>query len=75
MEPLSAVFWVFGLIALAMSWILLLIESFKHDYTWGLTTILLPPLAYFYALFRWNRSREIILIAITGWVCIFLAWS
>ena len=74
MEPLSAVFWVFGLVLLVASWVLLLIESFKEDYSWGLATLFLPPLSYLYALFAVAKTREIIILALVGWVLIFLAF-
>ncbi|TQV72674.1 hypothetical protein FKG94_18470 [Exilibacterium tricleocarpae] len=73
MEPLSATFWVFGVILLAASWVLLLIESFKEDYAWGLSTLFLPPLSYLYALFVWEKTREAILLAVVGWVLVFLS--
>ncbi len=73
MEPLEATFWVFGWVLLAASWVVLLIQSFKEDYAWGLSTLFLPPLSYLYALFIWEKTREAIMLAVLGWVCIFLS--
>ncbi len=73
MEPLAAVFWVFGLVLLVASWILMLIQSFNEDYTWGLATIFLPPLSYLYGLFVWPKAKEAIGLAVIGWVFVFLA--
>ena len=50
MDPISVVFITFGVILIAAGWIQLLITSFKEDYTWGLTTLFLPPLSYIYSL-------------------------
>lgn len=73
MEPLSAVFMVFGMVLLAISWLLLLQLAFARDYSWGMFALLLPPLAYFYGLFRWDTAREPILMSVLGWVFIFIA--
>ena len=71
MEPLSAVFMTFGVILLIVSWIYLLILSFKDDFTWGLTTLFLPPLSYFYSLFAMKKAGESLVLAGIGIVLIF----
>ncbi len=73
MEPLSAVCLVIGVVLLVISWLLLLQVSFDSDYSWGLATLFLPPLAYLYGLFRWNRAGEAILVSLVGWVLVLLA--
>ena len=73
MEATSALMTTLGAAALLASWVLLLIESWKEDYTWGLCTLLLPPLSYLYGLFRLDRAGESIVLAIVGWMMIFLA--
>jgi hypothetical protein len=63
----------FGLAALLASWVLLLIVSWKEDYAWGLCTLLLPPVAYFYALFRLDKAGQSLLVAALGWILIWLS--
>lgn len=74
MEATSAAMMTFGVAALFMSWVILLIESWKEDYSWGLCTLLLPPLSYFYGLFRLDKAGPALLVALLGWVLLFLAW-
>ncbi|EGG30884.1 hypothetical protein IMCC3088_1544 [Aequoribacter fuscus] len=52
---------------------MLLITSWKEDYAWGLFTVLLPPVSYLFALFQLDKAGQSILLAIAGWVLIFLA--
>jgi hypothetical protein len=52
---------------------MLLITSWKEDYAWGLFTVLLPPVSYLFALFQLDKAGQAILLAIAGWVLIFLA--
>lgn len=73
MEPISAALVTFGLAILASSWIMLIITSFKEDFTWGLSAVFVPPFAYFYGLFKLDKAGTAILFAILGWVLIFLA--
>ncbi len=75
MEPMSAAFTMFGAAALLASWALLLISASKEDFAWGLCTVLLPPLSYVYALFRLDKTKESILLAIAGIVLIFAGLS
>jgi Mn2+/Fe2+ NRAMP family transporter len=69
----SATLLVFGLALLLSSWVLLLVISWKEDYAWGLFTLLLPPLSYFFALFKLDKAGQSILLAIAGWTFIFLS--
>ncbi len=73
MDAPSAAMMVFGLAALLTSWVLLLIAAWREDYSWGLCATLLPPLAYLYALFRLDKAGESLLVAVVGWVLLFLA--
>ncbi len=73
MDPVSASLQTFGAILLVGSWLLMLKESFDADYTWGLTTLFLPPLSYFYGLFAWDKAKEAILMSVLGWFLIFLS--
>ena len=66
MESLPALFITFGAAALLASWVTLLITSAKEDYTWGLCTLLLPPLSYCYALLRLDLAKESIILAAAG---------
>ena len=73
MDATTATLLTFGVAALATSWIVLLIVSWKEDYAWGLCTLFLPPLSYLYSLARLDKAGESLLLAIAGWVMIFLA--
>ncbi|TDG12541.1 hypothetical protein E2F43_13170 [Seongchinamella unica] len=73
MDASSATFLTFGAATLLASWVLLLIASWKEDYSWGLCTLFLPPLSYLYGLARLDKAGEAILVAVVGWVFIFLA--
>ena len=73
MDASSATFLTFGAATLLVSWILLLIASWKEDYSWGLCTLFLPPLSYLYGLGRLDKAGEAILVAVVGWVFIFFA--
>jgi hypothetical protein len=74
MDATTASMMTFGVAALLASWVLLLIVSWKEDYAWGLCTLLLPPLSYFYSLFRLDKAGQALLVAIVGWLLIYLAW-
>ena len=73
MDSLSALFLTVGVFALIGSWIVLMIESWKEDYAWGLCTLLLPPLSYLYGLFRLDRAGESLVLAAAGTLMIYLA--
>jgi hypothetical protein len=73
MDSASAALMTFGLAGLLVSWVLMLIVSWREDYAWGLCTLLLPPLSYLYALFRLDKAGQAILVSIIAWVLILLA--
>ena len=73
MEATSALLMTLGLAALLASWVLLLITSWREDYSWGLCTLLLPPLSYLYSLFRLDKAGEVLGLAVLGWLLLFLA--
>ena len=73
MEPDSATLQTFGVVLLLGSWLVMLQESFDEDFTWGLTTLFLPPLSYFYGIFAWEKAKEAIWLSVLGWILIFLA--
>ena len=66
MDATSALLMTLGAAILLGSWVLLLIESSREDFTWGLCTLLLPPLSYVYALFRLDKAGESIALAVVG---------
>ncbi len=72
MDPLSASFMTFGVLLLVISWINLLILSFKSDYAWGLSTLFLPPISYLYSLFALEKAGSSVFLAGIGLVLIFL---
>lgn len=74
MEPVSAALLTFGLAIIVISWGILLVASFKEDFTWGLCTVFLPPLAYFYGFFNWAKASDAILFGVLGWILVFLAF-
>ena len=74
MEATSAAMMTFGVATLFASWVILLIESWKDDYAWGLCTLLLPPLSYLYGLSRLDKAGSALGVAAIGWVLLFLAW-
>jgi hypothetical protein len=73
MEATTASMLTFGVAALFASWVVLLITSWKEDFTWGMCTLFLPPLSYLYALARLDKAGEALVLAIIGWVLILLA--
>lgn len=73
MDAVSAVLLTFGLAILLTSWVMLIITSFRDDFTWGLSSIFLPPLAYLYGCFKWSEARDAILFAVLGLILLFLA--
>ena len=74
MEATSALLMTLGAVALLASWVLLLIESSREDFSWALCTLLLPPLAYLYGLFRWDKAGEALGLAAVGWLLLWLAF-
>ena len=74
MDAGSATFMTFGAATLLTSWVLLLIASWKEDYSWGLCTLFLPPLSYLYALARLDKAGDAIIVAVVGWIFLFLAF-
>lgn len=72
MDAASATLLTMGSAALLTSWILLMITSWQEDYAWGLCTLFLPPLSYLYALSRLDKAGESLLVAVVGWVFIWL---
>ena len=73
MEATTAAMVTIGAAALLASWVVLLIASWKEDYTWGLCTLFLPPLSYLYGLTRLDQAGDAMLLAIAGWILIWLA--
>lgn len=73
MEAVAATLLTFGIAFLLVSWILLLIDSWREDFAWGLFTVLLPPVSYLYALFRLDKAGNAIALAAAGWLLIWLA--
>ncbi len=74
MEATSALMMTLGAAVLLASWVLLLIQSWREDYSWGLCTLLLPPLSYVYGVFRLDKAGEALGLAAVGWVLIFMAF-
>lgn len=66
MDATSALLMTLGAAILLGSWVLLLIQSSREDFVWGLCTLLLPPLSYLYGLFRLDKAGEAIALAVVG---------
>ena len=73
MDAATASLLTMGAALLLTSWILLLITSWKEDYAWGLCTLFLPPLSYLYGLARLDKAGEPLLVALVGWIFVWLA--
>ncbi|MEM9254890.1 MAG: hypothetical protein AAGA91_05540 [Pseudomonadota bacterium] len=73
MSAIDATLMTYGVATLLLSWIVLLIVSWKEDYAWGLCTLLLPPLSYLYGLANWSKAKGALLLAIAGWIMILLS--
>ena len=73
MESITATTMAFGILLLLVSWVQLLIVSFKEDFTWGLGTLFLPPVSYLYSLFALDKAGSSVMLAILGWILIFIA--
>ena len=74
MDAITASLITFGVTALLVSWVLLLIVSWQEDYAWGLCTLLLPPLSYLYALARLDKAGQALLVAAIGLILLWLGW-
>ena len=74
MEASNALLMTLGVSALLISWVLLLVVSWKEDYAWGLFSLLLPPVGYLYSLFRRDKAGQVILVAAVGWTLVLLAF-
>ena len=71
MDALSALLVTMSIIALALSWVLMIIVASSEDFAWGMFSVLFPPVAYLYGLVRWDIAKEPLLVAAAG---IFLFW-
>jgi len=75
MDPISTFLLTAGIILLAGSWLLLIFAACGEDFTWGLFSVFLPPLAYFYGLFVWNKAGDAIKMAAVGITMVALGIS
>ena len=73
MDPISAAFTMFGVVLAVISWIYLMFVAFEHDFAWGMFTLFLPPLAYFYALTKWSLAKSPLALAGFGLICFWIA--
>ena len=73
MDPITATLMTFGIILLISSWIQLMFVSFGDDYSWGLTTLFIPFIAYLYGLWAWEKSKGALKMAAIGSVLILAA--
>lgn len=74
MDPITATFTTFGLVLAFLSWVYLMFVAFEHDFSWGLLTVFLPPLAYIYAIAaRFRDSKAPLALLGVGLVCLWIA--
>jgi len=73
MDAGTATLVTYGVATLAVSWVLLLIVSWKEDYAWGLCTLFLPPVSYLNAMLRLDVAGQALLVAVVGWILIWMA--
>ena len=66
MDPLSSFLMLVAIVCLVASWAQLIISASGEDYTWALCSVFLPPLAYFYGLFVWDKAGDAIKLAVIG---------
>lgn len=62
----AAVLTMFGIASLVLSWVYLIILSFRNDYAWGFMSVFVPPLSYLYALFNLGKAWEVLALALIG---------
>ena len=68
MDAFSTTLTFFALTLLVSSWIMLIFAATSDDFTWGLFSIFLPPLAYVYGLYKWELAGDSIKAAILGFI-------
>ncbi len=73
MDPVSSFLLLGGIVLLVASWVQLIIAASGDDYTWALCSVFLPPLAYLYGLFAWDKAADAIKLACVGLVLAGLA--
>ena len=71
MDAATASLTTLGVASLLVSYILMMIASWKEDYACGLCTLFLPPLSYLYGLARLDKAGDAWLVAILGLVLIW----
>lgn len=74
MEASSAFLITLGSASLLVSWVLLLIVSWKEEYAWGMCSLLLPPVGFGYAFFRLDKARAVIAFAAAGSIMVWWGW-
>ena len=70
MDAMSSFLLLGGGILLVGSWLSLIFAATSEDFTWGLCSVFLPPLAYFYGLFQWDKAGDAIKMAVLGLILI-----
>lgn len=68
MDPIPSILTMFGIASLLLSWVYLIILSFRTDYAWGFMSVFVPPLSYLYALFNLGKAWEVLGLALLGLV-------
>lgn len=66
MAPIASLLVFFGAALLLISWVYLIIISFKTDYAWGFMSIFMPPLSYLYSVFNLGKTWQVLALAIMG---------
>ena len=72
MEASSSFLITLGSVSLVVSWVLLLIVSWKEEYVWVMCSLLFPPVGFGYAFFRLDKASAVIAFGVAGWIMIWL---
>lgn len=74
-DSLPALLTFFGAALMLVSWVYMIIISFKDDYAWGFMTVFIPPLGYLYGFAALGKAWEAEALGILGIVLILFGIS
>lgn len=66
LDPVAAVLTIFALVCGAICWLGLIRAGFREHLLFGLTALLLPPLALLLLLPQWPKHRELVVLALAA---------
>ena len=65
------ILYVAGLVLAAIGWILVLVEAFRTGIIWGLCSLLIPLVGFFFVLAYWSKAKTGFLLNVLGCVLMF----